>query len=183
MLAPPAGDLGPTLPGLSADDPPGRVVAAVGRDGRRRPPRQRAEWAESDGRGRPARSAAAHRRAYAIDLGGSRRALAAERRTSVPAGHPGREARRDPRRRSPEQPRATQTVQRRRPRVLPRSLPAFSLSQRSAVGQYAAEPLRKCMTARISATMPRANRIGWTIVPPAMAMTKRMIATMSHNMI
>jgi pimeloyl-ACP methyl ester carboxylesterase len=121
----------PTLPGLFAGDPPAEFVPlleAMAADVRPEPE----DCAAGDGRGRRARSAAAYRRADPLDLGRARRALAAQRRASVREGHLGHEARRDLRRWSREQPRAARGVQRRRPRVLPRSLAAFTLNRRFA---------------------------------------------------
>ena len=69
-----------------------------------------------------------HRRADAAALGRARRALAAQRRTPVRTGDPGRGARRDPRLRPRQQPRAARPVQRGDPRVLPRASSASDVN-------------------------------------------------------
>jgi hypothetical protein len=63
-------------------------------------------------------------------MGRTGRASAAQRRTAVQAGDPGHQTRRDPRRRSPQQPRVAGAVQRGRSRVLPR--PPAALDQESS---------------------------------------------------
>ncbi len=114
MLAAPAAEFDPTLPGLFAGDPPAEFVplleemaADVRPESLRK---QLLVMAEADQRDLLPRIA----RADAADLGRAGRALAARRRSPVRAGDPGDEARRDPRRRPRQQPRAARSVQRRR---------------------------------------------------------------------
>ena len=97
MLAAPAEEFDPTLPGLFAGDPPAEFVPLLEEMAAAVRPESLRDAAVRDGRGRPARPAAPHRRADPADLGRAGRALAAQRRAPVRAGDPGREARRDPR--------------------------------------------------------------------------------------
>ena len=88
MLAAPA--IRPHAPGPVRRRPAGGVRAAAGEGGRRRPPAQPQGAAVTHGRGGPERRPPHHHRPDPARLGRARRALAARRRASVPAGDPGR---------------------------------------------------------------------------------------------
>ena len=126
------------LPGWFAGDPPAEFVPLLEEMAADvRPESLRAAlrvMSEADQRDLLPRIAAAD----AADLGGAGRALAAQRRAPVRTGDPGNEARRHPRRRSRQQPRAARAIQRRCPQVLPRSLDAFALSRQVTPPTHAA---------------------------------------------
>ena len=128
MLAAPAEEFDPTLPGLFAGDPPAEFVPLleeIAADVRPESLRtQLLVMAEADQRDLLPRIAVP-----TLLIWGELDARSPlERRTPVRAGDPGHEARRDPRRRPRQQPRAARAVQRRRARVLPRPLAAFNLN-------------------------------------------------------
>lgn len=120
MLAAPAEEFDPTLPGLFAGDPPAEVVALLEQIAAAVRPQslttQLSVMAEADQRDLLPRIAVP----TPADLGRARRAFTAQDRTPVRAGDPRHDARRDPPLRPCQQPRAIRAVQPGSTRVLPR---------------------------------------------------------------
>ena len=77
LLAAPAEEFDPTLPGLFAGDPPAEFAPLLEEMAAACPPRDPQDAAAPDGRGRSARPATAHRCPDLADLGRARRAFAA----------------------------------------------------------------------------------------------------------